>query len=429
MPKFGGSALLLFGLALMLAWCPYVHGGATTPRWAVIGVAMLALPFLDLTRVTAAHIVGGLFLCWMALSYWWTPSGLDAVDALWKLPALAGLFLIGFSLTDARPFYLGCAAGLLVSSGLVVLDRLELIHYSQTVRPSGLFVNGLYLAEATALIIAALLVRPGRWAWAIMVALMPCLLMLQTLPRGPLMAIGVVIVACVWSRSKYAAGAIVIVGLALLAFAIASRPDSVSQRIEIWTDAARALTWAGHGIGSYFGQAPLIGQFEAVDFRPDYLHNDPLEIAYEGGLPGALLAGAFCGIVLLSRRRRECMVIIAFIIEASFDFPSHLPATFAVFAIAAGYACTDLPHWSDSAIGRRIVLLTRRARHSRGHGRAEAYRGGRLLHPRSRGIPVFIHVPGGAIEPAVRAEWPVSDVGGDGRRIVTKGVGGRSRLD
>ena len=370
-----------FGFALMVVYCPYINGAGTTPRWLVIGVALIVLAvFVGSSRITWAHIIGAAFLGWECMTYLWTASPLDAVGQLWKLPALAGLFILGSKIEDMRPFYIGCAAGLAVSSVLVILDLAELIHYAQAVRPGGLFVNELYLAEITVMIGSAFIVDATYWSILPLVVLAPSIFLLP-MPRGPILALSFALVIELWQRSRPLALSFLAGGAALVAVMILPhwrepfwRPIGVTQRLAMWSDVVNATTPLGRGIGSYFATAPLIAsQYDAVSYRPDFLHNDLLEIFYETGIAGLGLALGFCFVILTAPgRRREKVVIGAFLVEGCFGFPIHLPATAAVFAIAAGHIAGGLPHWLDSAIGWRISFFAGRARHARGDGRTSA---------------------------------------------------------
>lgn len=356
----GGAIMILgiFGFALAAAYVPWITGAAATPRWAVLVVGAVTGIFMGgrPARISEAHILGTLFIVWALISMSWAPAP-EAFDAAWKLILLALLFSLGYALADLRPLFIGAALGIGISSWMVIMDRLGLIEYAQVSRPSGLFVNGLYLAEFSAMVIVGLLAH-GLWRWSLLC--WPSLL-LVTLARGPLVAMLVAGLVVVWSRSRamaaFAAAGFVAGALPVLT---AWRPATVVERWVTWTDAMGDLTLRGHGLGSYFSRAPLISsQPDPSAMRNLHVNNDLLEVAYELGVPGLALALAFLATLLWARsqavRHRALiptlagsnpaapakLVVIVFVVEGLVGFPFHLPWTAGLFAIVAGHVARD----------------------------------------------------------------------------------------
>jgi O-Antigen ligase len=161
--------------------------------------------------------------------------------------------------------------------------------------------------------------------------------------------------AAAWGSRATRALAVVAVAVPLAGglAAAAATPDSGPQaepvsgfahgRTGLWRaaiDTAEDRPLAGSGALS-FGTASLRYQ-EPPPVR--FAHNLPLESWAELGVAGALLALAlYCGSIGLvwSRRRAPAVwllgpAVLAFLVANLFDWPWHVPASGAVFAIALG---------------------------------------------------------------------------------------------
>lgn len=331
----------LFGFALAAAYVPWIVGAATTPRWAVLVLGAIALFWwlpvpVPMRRLGSAQIIGVLFVAWSLESVTWSHAP-EAFDQAWKLLLLTMLFVVGSRLADLRWLLVGCAAGVGLSSALVILDRLGLTSYPQWVGPSGLFVNGLYLAEFAAMVAVGCLAYRAWW----MAAVCAPSIMLVQVPRGPLVALLVAgWVALRVRRVSLWISAIPVLFLVLWLAAL-YRPDTVNVRFDMWSGIMRELGLAGHGLGSYFGDAPLLASArDLAALRPLHANNDLLEIAYEAGLIGAVLALAFVGTLVMRFDRTAnpaYLVVVVFLVEGLFGFPFQMPATAGLFALTAGH--------------------------------------------------------------------------------------------
>lgn len=332
--------LALFGVALTTAYLPGISGAGTAPRWLVCALVLVMLVRQRIT-VTPAHLIGALLLMWAGLSCLWTEAPYASVDALWKLMVLAGLFALGTMLADLRPFWRGAIGGIGVSSLLVVAERLGLIGRIGATDTAGLFVNGLFLAEAAAVIAVAASARLRTW-WPWLIAA-PSLLLVHW-PRGPWLAIGCVglIVAC-RTRVWLSIAAVPLIVLAVVV-AVIIRPDTVLDRMEMWRDALGHVTVFGHGLGSYSLR------FLSFASTNDHPHNEWIETFYELGLPGLVILSGLVVVLLRgavsdSAERYGLIVILA---ESMVAFPLHLPTTAALAALLGGHAARALPDWRDA---------------------------------------------------------------------------------
>jgi hypothetical protein len=254
----------------------------------------------------------------------WAPSTPDAVNAIWKMTIGFAAFMLGSAASNLRAFWIGSWLGLLPSS-LVAISQAAGYPLIGTVwAPAGLFENGNMMGEAAALVAIGLALQGS---WLMCAAVMPALLL--SLARGALLA-----VACVAAARSRIALVIIGTGIVLSLFLPLHRDyadtGSMQERFTIWRETVAQFTPFGHGIGSY--QVTLPGKIV------EHAHNDPLELAFETGIPGAVLALALSVMALMRASKNDRLVLGALGIMAVFGFPLHMPATAFVGAVVAGHA-------------------------------------------------------------------------------------------
>lgn len=333
---------MLFGFALTALFVPDWSGAATTPRWALAAVVIPLLMRRNGAPFTAAHLFGLLFVAYAAASVLWAPHKWEALDALLKLIVLAEAFVLGSQMRDIRPVVAGSALGIGVSSAVIVLG----IHVPQTSDyPAGLFVNSNALGEIAALVLAGALIHRIWWAVPLIA---PALIASHC--RGAFLALAGAAIIWVWARSKPVAIALVIIGIASAAWMGSS--ESAQQRLDMWAAIVPQLTAIGKGIGSFYTMYPLYSPFDTLLQRPEHLHNDWLEFAFELGVVGAILCSAF----LWSARS---IVLAVLVVEAIFGFPLHLAATAVLGGIMSGHAVRDRRSVRDSLAQWRGAVFPR----------------------------------------------------------------------
>lgn len=372
-----------------VAYWPGILNPATTPRWIVLSLcvpACLSLPTLvePSRNWTAGHLAGGLFLAWAALSLTWTSSPPDGINTLWLLLVLAGVWVIGQSLKSLASIYAWLAAGMAVNGAVAIGQWLEIFPVRSAIFPrmdhvpAGLFYNPNYMAEAAALVLVGL-ATTRQWRW------MPAVLPAIALPhaRGAVLALAAAGWLWLWHNRRHWAwmgAAAALAGFGAVLWLLP--PDySLMHRVALWRDTIGGMTWLGHGLGGFMtdfsGHAP---HFNLMQSRPTHAHNDLLEFAYELG-PGVLPLLALLGFALAGAKgtagpRPEYYVLAAFLVEASFAFPTHMPVTAFMAAMALGHLCRDRRSVVDELARWRIPvrarLYERRAGASRttaGYGR------------------------------------------------------------
>jgi hypothetical protein len=272
------------------------------------------------------------FLAWAILSLAWSPAMLDGIDAVFMLALLAACFCLGNQIESLRPIIIGAALGLTLSSAFALVQWLT--PHAPGVgfdSPSGLFVNGNYMAEAAALLVVG---AAAERLWWLLPGLMPALLLSHA--RGAMLA--TVLAAIVLFRSKTdvvvaLSGAVVLAGV-WAAFHIDA---TMADRLDLWSTTARGVTFFGHGIGSFWQVYADMDTRAVVTESPTFAHNEFLHIAFELGIVGLALALAFCAL-LAGPLDTPRLILIALAVEACFAFPTHLPTTAFLGAVAAGHA-------------------------------------------------------------------------------------------
>lgn len=342
------SALML---AIPLAFWPSFMDPANGPKWMLLSIAVPALFVFHRRQMrTHAHTWAILWFAWAALTLFWTPSVLDGLHALWKLGILLVLFALGTGLSSDQ--INRCLAAFAIGIGLNGILALAQVYgfnlIPQVSPPSGLFANKNYLAEAGVMALACLpFIRP-RWLAA---TLAGPVAMAAFIPksRGAILAAGVLLFVAIWQRSRYWAIFTAVAALNIALWWTDWRPAeylagdfSVQQRFGLWRETVAALTWFGHGIGSYwaafqsFGAAVPLTTF-SFTIGPDTPHNDMLLLLSDLGV-GAVFPLAMAVCVWRSSHEQARYPLLAFAVCGLVAFPLLNPGTAAFTALIAGCA-------------------------------------------------------------------------------------------
>ena len=331
-------------LALMRLWqVPAVTTVAGPAR-------MFAWPGLHWRKIGAPFLV----FAWAGAL--WSPAPGTTLMEAWHWTLLGCAFALGASLPSIRAPLSSFAAAIAISGFLALMQSTGWVAMrTLDGYPAGLFVNKNYMAEAAAAALAACLALAShdKRAWLLVPGLVLALGLGQS--RTALAATGVC--GCFWllRRQKWAALA---VAAAIAAALVPSVPriavdTTVQQRLEMWELAARALTFWGHGAGSYWAMFPLIGSEAGLaiwNFRqqPHHPHNEILALAFELGfmalLPLSILLSALCrGFAKGAEDEAAFLALLAVAVVALGAFPFRNPATGFVAALCAGYLCRPRP--------------------------------------------------------------------------------------
>ncbi len=340
-------------LVSSLYW-PGIAGAASTPRWAALFIIVPLL--LTDRRPAAPHWAMVAFVAIAAASLFWTPAPIDGIGELFVFVMGAALLFLGSQTDDLRPFFIGCVAGLGISSVVCIAQALgwhPMAERAVAPAPFGLFVNGNYLAEAAALVLVAAVAE--RMWWAIPV-LAPSLILPHA--RGAALAVAVAAVAYFWNKSRAVSVALCLSIVLISVWVVQHMDSAASERLTIWQSTMTGLTFWGHGIGSFWSVYPTFDQGAIIDSMPAHPHNEFLHIAFELGVPGVLAALVFC-LMMAGPIDTPRLVLVALLVEACLAFPLHLPATAAIGFIAAGHAVRSRYLLRDSLMRGRGIIPTR----------------------------------------------------------------------
>jgi hypothetical protein len=243
-----------------------------------------------------------------------------------------------------------------------------------------------------------------RWLWALLTVLPAIVVPLAVTGRGPAVAMIVAALVC-WrgwlTRPLVALAAAALATVAMIG-AVLIRSATVGDRFGVWADSLSGITWLGHGWGSFFGVFPEYAAHLLPGLaRVDHAHNLLIETAFDLGPIGVALLGWFFWLLLRRAVSIERLVVISFLVEASFAFPDKLPATAGMVALVAGFIARDLPAWRLSVVDGRIRLCPRDGDQIGAGLDGQPDRGGRV-------VALRVQIPDGAGPAAIRARWPLS---------------------
>ncbi len=324
MPLLRGRVALylgLYGFLLAVAYLPATVGGALAPRWILAAIAPWLLLLLPSQVPSPSWRVWPLaaFVFWFCLSSYWSPSPLDAGNGLLELGVAGGSFLLGLTLENEKPFYIGLGLGIV---------------------PAWLF--GWFDPNFDLVGEVAAMAAVGLGTFASPLAVVPLAVVIFGHSKGALF--GVLAAGATFGvrRGLWVWG---IVGLGVVFLGVKvfiQGTASLHERLDIWRDTWAGVTWTGHGLGSLWTVFPFYAEHQDVVSRaaPMQAHNDFLQVLFEQGYIGGGLALVALVCLLWGRwRTRSGIVLIALCAMALVGFPWHMPITVVVGALAIGGLC------------------------------------------------------------------------------------------
>jgi hypothetical protein len=324
--------MFALGLAVTAAYWPWLWSPAMVPKFAALSILAPALLLYRQQPIpfTRAHLAGAVLIGWAALSVIWSAVPLYSLNGLWLtvvLPAVC--FCLGSQSPQLRPLFIGAGLGMAVSSAVAIGQLAGWVDWPTINIPSGLFLNKNFMAEAAALVLIWLI---AERVWWLVPLVIPAIALADA--RGALLALGIGLALELWRRPSWLIAGLLVADMALFGMGIATHSAATTaERLDIWAESADDLGFFGTGIGSYGFMPHQV----LADGRVMHAHNDALELLYELGMIGLGLAALFVW-ELRGALNSARLVLIVFAVEACFAFPSHLPATLAIAAVAAGHA-------------------------------------------------------------------------------------------
>lgn len=312
--------LSFYSFFLSIFYVPVFFNGATNTRWIWLALTTpILILCLEKQKFTLLHFIGLLFLLLSCISLNWTFNLYDSIEALIKLLIIAQVFVLGSKLKDLKPIFIGLAIGITISNFNL---------------PSGLFVNKSMLGEAALLTIIGLFIYNIKW---LIVPVVPAAVLSGS--RGVIVGFLSVLVAYTWNKNKPISILLIVLILSFVSasFALNIGVGSIKERLDMWVDSFKAFSFWGNGIGSFHAAFPYYSDnIDTLKYRPTYAHNDLIQIMFEIGVFGLILAITFAT-ALLKTNSNEKYIIIAFLVMAQFSFPFYMPVSVFIFTLVAGH--------------------------------------------------------------------------------------------
>jgi hypothetical protein len=335
---------MILGFLLAIAFDPFTFTGATSPRWALLAIALpIVCAFQSRKHLTFSHLLGGLFITWAAVSIAWTPNIWDGMNGLIQIIIIALCFVMGSRENSLKACFTGLSVGITISSAILLLHPILTFPSIVLTYPHGLFGNRNMLGEVAVLTALGCCVYHRYW---FIPGLLPAMFW-YPLSRGALWALAIGWGVILWPRWKW-----LMVGLvaSVVAYTLVSvlvydfHVVGVVQRIQVWEAVAHNISLVGHGLGSLFTLAPFFSGFLDTSInRLDHAHNDALEILFELGIPGLVIYVSIITHAIGCEAKNGSLgntlpVLAAFLVISSVAFPWHVPVNAFIGALVLGHS-------------------------------------------------------------------------------------------
>ena len=325
--------IIFFILTVLVV--PIMSAGATVPRWAFLSIVCAALLFKIEIPIGAWLLMG-----YVGLMAWVAPVGYEAAFLYWHFLLYAVLFIYAWQLDSLRSVAIGVGSAMALNSALVLYETF-FHHIMPSTLPDagGLFYNHNLSSEVAAMA-AALAI--GYRLWWLLPGLVPTLAFGS---RAPVLALGAAGCVALWRWDRFWALMTFLSGALVMAVLWSYRNNglgTLGERIGVWQDMIPHLNLWGHGLGSFIVEFPLWQQHSPpLSMRFENPHSDPLQIAYELGLPGLLLMGALAWRMARVKRGPEWYCLFVFLVEGCVGFSLYEPVTGGLAALCAGRLFVD----------------------------------------------------------------------------------------
>jgi hypothetical protein len=320
---------------LMIGYLPGVVSVSTAGRWGLI--TLVGLPAL-LTLGTprgVANISCAIALFWVGLSFLWTVSPLDTAESLLHWLALLGIGVLA-SRTDARGrTEVAIALGVSVSLPFVILQALGFAPVWSLVSVgfpgrAGLFLTDNVLAEVATVASILMLVR-RRWVLAVAPALCAIIsgrseVLLMLIAAGIVLpnTRRAVLYLVLWLVSS--------ILTIIYMDQVATYPESVLVRLQIWDVTVQNLSILGAGLGTFGTLLPNYG----------FAHNEPLQLMFELGIGSVPVFGVVTYAFLRAPHRDSKLPLGALVASGLVWSPLQDPSTSFLFVFLVGNLLGDI---------------------------------------------------------------------------------------
>ena len=340
--------MFVLGVVVSLCFIPGWTGAIIPTQYAVLS-AVLPFTLWRQGQITIFHWLGIAMIAYATASLAWNADFYGGVYGLWLACIMALSFWFGSTLHSLRDIYAGLAVGAAISSMIAIVQALGYQPLPVDTAPgkfSGIYFNTVVQGSVlTLLFIALLSERMFYWAFP----LLPGIALSGS--RGAWLALAIGVVA-LYVRKIWLLIFVIIIGAIILWL---PHSPSDAQRLWFWQAAFNELTFFGNGVGSFASQMYSDGK---TPVYPEFVHNDPLQLAYEYGVM-ALVPATIFGFVLFRTKEREWPVFLVFITMSLYYFPLYSPITAFAGLLIAGRLVRS---WNMDGVFRSYsgqVIITR----------------------------------------------------------------------
>lgn len=333
-PLHKSCPLFLLGFGVITIYVPGVFGAAITTGWLYL---FIVIPILFLYCDIKLGF-GFLFICYAILSLLWTETFNIGLYHLSQVLLLGCIFCVGQNIKDLKPVFKGLALGLGVSAIIGVCQKFGYKYiYTLNEGIAGLFINPNIFSEISVILLISLLILK-LWWW--IPVTLPGLILTQS--RAAFIALIVGLIIWAWKLNKYLA---IILFLSLSIIGIAfywTRFDisSINERLSLWSDTIKGFNLFGNGVGSFEIVYPLYAtNINTEVARPQYAHNDILNLVFEFGIGSILLLMVIFNV--FKNKSSELIILYSIFTISLFTYPLHVPTTAFITFLVAGYITSN----------------------------------------------------------------------------------------
>lgn len=342
----------MFWLGLLLTVCfvPGYTGASVPTQWAVLSI-ILPLSVWRRSPYNPGHTLLFALMLYAGLSGLWSLNLYSWAWGCWVAILWLLAFHWGSIITDIIGLWRGVAVGLYVSVAVAVAQALGYspVEAAEFQYP-GLFYNSSLFGVILGLTLVALVAYRLWWYTPPLV-----LGLILAGSRGGLLiaGFGIAVRYLGLIPASFAAS-----GFACLAAFYALGDPADAERLRIWGVVLNDLLLFGHGAGS-FTDLHYIFYLPKGDrlIRPEFAHNDILQLTYEFGLLAVLPVIVFA-MALAKASTRLRPILASWALLALFYFPLYSPLTAFLGFVMAGHALRQWYLAWHNLRDRRLNLLS-----------------------------------------------------------------------
>lgn len=330
------------GLVPSIAYIPGYTGATIPTGWVALSICFACISWKG-AKLTPFHWCLLAFLAYATLTGLWAPGTWNWAWRMWHYALIGLAFWIG-SIIDIRPVLIGLSAALTISTAVSIAQTLGyspvLVHSAG--ESAGLFFNPIYQGAAIALALTALW---GQRLYWYALPLLPGLYLSHSRAAWAAALLGLL--------ANYIRMPLLLITIILLLAAGVTLNVSTSDtyRLQNWTIAIHWMSFFGNGAGSWLDLWYL--NYDGL-VRPEFVHNDYLQLAFELGI-GCIPLAIIGGYCLTQTSASNWPVMVAFAFLASVFMPLHSPIPAFIGALCAGHIVGNWHlslHWRSTLLSR-----------------------------------------------------------------------------